>query len=322
MTHKRDEDRLEALISQAVDLGQVAFDRQKWLDRLATQPQKLRPTGARVDSTKTDNPETIWRRIMESRLTKYSAAAVITLAAALVLWNPLGTTSTGVALAQVQARIAEVETMILRGQTTFTSVTDPNVVVKYDNVKYLSRQEGYVEDSFVKDKFICRVILSQREKQGLLLLVPWKRCVRFSCPEEQLKAVERLTPSGIVDVLLESNAYQRLGTTEIDGVEAEGFELQNLKPLDNLVPKALMDLQQGTATVWVGTKELLPLRMEADILLGKTVATLFMEVRCHKVAALDKYNVELDPGLFNTGIPEGYTEFKLTDVLGMFSRAG
>ncbi len=322
MNDREDENRLEEIIRQAVDLGQVEFDRRKWLDRLAAGPQKLRPAGVQADYTKPDNPETIWRKIMESKLTKYSAAAVITLAAALVLWNPPGTTSTGVALAQVQARIAEVETMILRGQATFTSVTDPNVVVKYDNVKYLSRQEGYVEDSFVKDKFICRVILSQREKQGLLLLVPWKRGVRFHCPEEQLKAVERLTPSGIVDVLLESNAYQRLGTAEIDGVEAEGFELQNLKPLDNLVPRSLMDLQQGTATVWVGTKELLPIRMEADMLLGKTVATLFMDVRCHEMAVLDKYNVELDPGLFSTGIPEGYTEFKLTDVLGMFSRGG
>jgi len=322
MNDKENENWLDGMIRQAVDLGEVEFDRRKWLGRLAAQPQKPCPAGARADHNKPDNAETIWRKIMESRLTKYSAAAVVTLAAALVLWNPLGTTPNGVALAQVQARIAEVETMILRGQATFTSVADPNVVVKYDNVKYLSRQEGFVEDGFVKDKLIYRVILNQRQKQGLLLLVPWKRCVRFPCPEEQLRAVERLTPSGIVDVLLESNAYQRLGTAEIDGVEAEGFELQNLKPLDNLVPKSLMDLQQGTATVWVGTKELLPIRMEADILLGKTVATLFMDVRCHKMAKLDKYNVELDPDLFDTRTPEGYTEFKLTDILGMFSRAG
>jgi hypothetical protein len=315
MSHKRDQDRLDALISQAVDLGRIEFDRRKWLDRLVTQPQRRGLAGTAVDHTKPNVVGTIWRKIMESKATKYSAAAVVTLAAALVLWNPFGTVPSGVALAQVQAKIAQVDTMILRGETTFTSVTDPNTTVKYENVKYLSRQEGFAEDGFIKGTLTYRLILNRHEKQGVLLLAPWRKCVRFPCTEEQIRVVERLTPSGVVDLLLESNDYKKLGTTTIDGVEAEGFEVQDLKPLENIVPKFLMDLQRGTATMWVGTKELLPIRMEADMLLGKTIATLFMDVKCHEIAALEKYNVELDPGLFDTRTPEGYTELKLTDFL-------
>ena len=315
MSHMRDEDRLDALISQAVDLGKVEFDRRKWLDRLAAQPQKPSPTGTRVDDAKSDHPWTTWRRIMDSRIAKYSAAAVVMLAAARVLLNPLGTVPNGVALAQVQAKIAQVDTMILRGETTFTSVADPNTIIKYDNTKYLSRQEGLVEDGFIKGIRIYRVVLSKCQKQGVLLLDPWKKCVRFPCTEEQIRIVERLTPSGVVDLLLESNNYRKLGTENIDGVEAEGFELQDLKPLVDIVPAFLMDLQQGTATIWVGTKELLPIRMEADMLLGKTIATLFMDVKCHEIAVLEKYDVELDPGLFDTATPEGYTEFTLTESL-------
>ncbi len=258
---------------------------------------------------------TIWRTIMEKRITRYSVAAVVALAAALVLWNPLGTSWSGVALAQVQAKIAQVDTMILRGETTFTSVSDPNTTVKYENVKYLSRPEGFVEDGFIKGTRIYRVVLNRREKRGVLLLDPWKKCVRFPCTEEQIKVVERLTPSGVVDLLLESNDYRRLGTTTINGIEAEGFAAQNLKPLGNIVPRYLMDLQQGTATIWVGTKGLLPIRMEADMLLGRTIATLFMDVRCHEIAVLEKYDVELDPGLFDTATPEGYTEFTLAESL-------
>ena len=85
--------------------------------------------------------------------------------------------------------------------------------------------------------------------------------------------------------------------------------------------EAPADLQQGTAKVWVGTKELLPLRLEAYMLLGKTIATFFTDVRCHEIAVLDKYNIELDPGSFETRTPEGCTEFKLTDLFpGMFGR--
>jgi hypothetical protein len=47
MSHKRDEDHLDALISQAVDLGKIEFDRQKWLDRLAGGAHKPILTGAR-----------------------------------------------------------------------------------------------------------------------------------------------------------------------------------------------------------------------------------------------------------------------------------
>jgi hypothetical protein len=109
----------------------------------------------------------------------------------------------------------------------------------------------------------------------------------------------------------------------IDGVEAEGFEVQNLKPLENIVPKSLLDLRQGKATIWVGTKELLPIRGEADMLLGKTIATLFMDVRNHEEIVLEKYNVELDPGLFDTNPPEGYTPFTFSDLIpGKFNLAG
>ncbi|MEN6575183.1 MAG: hypothetical protein ABFD90_02480 [Phycisphaerales bacterium] len=259
---------------------------------------------------------------MESRMTRYSVAAVVALAAALVLTNPLGISKQGIALAAVQKRIAQVDTMILRGETTFTSVTDPNITVKYENVKYLSQQEGFAENFFIKGTLTARVILNRREKRGILLLVPWRKCVRFPCTDEQLEVVEKLTPTGMVDLLLETE-YRELGITEIDGVEVEGFQVQDLQPLENIVPKFLMDLQQGTATIWVGTKELLPVRMEANMLLGANFWTHFMDVRCHEIAILDSYDIELDPKLFDTGIPEGYTEFKITDLLpGKLAMAG
>jgi len=322
MMHKADEHWLDAMISRAVDLGKVEFDRKAWLDRLAAEPQKRHLTGRAVEHVKSKYFETIWRKIMESRATKYSAAAVIALAAALILTNPFGASKNGVLLAAVQEKIAQVDTMILRGQTTFTSVSDPNISVKYDNVKYMSRQYGFAEDGYIKGVLTYRIALNRPQKQALLLLPTLKKYVKFPCTEEQIKVVERLTPTGVVDLLLETE-YRKLGTATVDGVEAEGFEVQDLKPLESIMPKFLLDLQKGTATIWVDKKELLPIRMEGDMLLGKTFTTLFMDVNCHEVAALEKYNVELDPGLFSTNPPEGYTPFTLSDLIPMkLSMAG
>lgn len=257
----------------------------------------------------------VWRKIMESKMTRYSAAAVVALAAALILVSPFGTSKHGgVLLADVQERIAQADTMVLRGETTFTSISDPNITVTFDNVKYMSRDHGFVEDGFVKGALFYRVVLNRQEKQSLLLLAPWKKCLRFPCTEDQIKVMEKLTPTGVVDLLLQTD-HKELGISQIEGVEAEGFEVQDLQPLENVVPKFLLDIQQGTATIWVGTKELLPVRMEADMRIGKGFLTGFRDLRCHEIAILDSYDVELDPGLFDTSIPEGYTEFKVTDLI-------
>jgi len=314
MNDKRDEDRLDALISQAVDLGKIEFDRQEWLDRLTAQSQRPKPAGAQVDHTKPNNPETIWRKIMESKVTRYSAAAVVALAAALVLWNPLGTSPNGVALAAVQEKVAQVNTMVLRGEKVFSCVAEPNLVFRFDVVKYFSRRYGHVEEGRMNGALMYRIALNLPEKQFLLLLPVWKKCLKRPCTEEQIRIMEKLAPTAVMDLLLETQ-YRKLGPAQINGIAAEGFEIQDIKPVQNILPKYLFDLQQGTGTVWVGTKELLPIRIEGDLLIGKSMMTLFTDLHLHEVANLESYNVELEEGLFGTDIPTGYTELKLSDLV-------
>ncbi len=314
MSHKSDEDRLEALISQAVDLGKIQFDRDKWLDRLAARPQGPTLAGSGVDHLKPHNLGTIWRKIMESRIMKYSAVAVIALAAAVVLMNPLGTSSHGVALAAVQEKVAQVDTMVLRGEKVFTPVAEPNLVFRFDVTKYVSRQYGHVEEGRMSGALVYRMVFNLPEKQCLILFPVWKKCLRRPCTEEQIKILEKLTAAGVMDLLLEAD-YRKLGPAEIDGTAVEGFELLDIKPVQNILPKYLFDIQQGTGTVWVDTRELLPIRIEGDILIGKSLATLFVDLRLHEVSVLESYDVALDESLFSTGIPEGYTELSLSDVL-------
>jgi hypothetical protein len=314
MSHKRDEDRLDALISQAVDLGKIEFDCKKWLDRLARVPQKPTLTGARVDNTQPNNLGTVWRKIMESKITKYSAAAVIALAAAVVLLNPPGTASNGVALAAVREKAAQVDTMVLRGEKVFTCVAEPNLALRFDVVMCFSRQYGTMEDGRRNGTLVYRMTTNRPEKQLLFLLPVWKKCLKRPWTEEQAKILEKLTPTGVMDVLLEA-PYRKLGPAQIDGRAAEGFEIQDVQSLKNILPKYLIDIQQGTMTVWVGTQELLPIRLEGDVLIGKSALTLFTDVRHHVVANLESYDVKLDEKSFSTAIPEGYTELKLSDLV-------
>jgi hypothetical protein len=48
-----------------------------------------------------------------------------------------------------------------------------------------------------------------------------------------------------------------------------------------------------------------------------------MDIRLQETAALESYDVELDPHLFDTNAPEGYDTFGITDFIpGKLSLAG
>ena len=252
---------------------------------------------------------------MESKMTRYSAAAVIVLAAALVLLSPLGLSRQGgIALAAVQEKVAQVNTMVLRGEKVFSCVAEPNLVFRFDVVKYFSRQYGHVEEGRMNGAVVYRMTLNLPEKQFLLLLPPWKKCLKRPFTEEQMQIIDRLAPARVMDLLLETESH-KLGPAQINGIAAEGFEFQDFKPVQNILPKYLFDIQQGAGTVWVDTKELLPIRIEGDLLIGKSMMTLFTDLRLHEVAVLESHDVKLEDSTFRLEIPDGYTEFKLTDVL-------
>lgn len=278
----------------------------------------LSDASAAMRQTHTDNQRVacihVWRKIMESKMTRYSAAAVVAVAAALVLMNPFGTSRQGVILAAVQQKMSQVDTMILKGEKIFTSVDDPNISYRIDVIKYISRQYGYVEEGRLNGSMVYRITMNTPEKQNIMAFPLWKKCLRRACTEEQIQIMEKLTPYGVVSLLLQTN-HKKLGPGNIDGIDVEGFELPDMELVKKGVPKWLLDIQQGTVTVWVTTTDLLPIRIESDMLVGNTFTTLLMDWRLHEVNTLDTYNIELSPELFNTEIPEGYTEWKLTDVI-------
>jgi len=315
---RRDNDNswLDPLLSQQVHHEPARFDFQRWSQEHAEEARLLEHGFEAPGRSRKSATYPIWRCIMESRVTRYSAAAVITLAALLVLTNPFGISKHGgVALADVQKRVAQVDTMILQGEKAFTPVADPNVTFRFAVTKYISRQYGYMEEGRLNGGLAYRIVLNKPELRTLVMLPLQKKCVRSPCTEDQIAIIEKMSSAGVIDVLLDGADYTRLGPGRIDGIDVEGFELHDIKPLENITPKYLFDIQQGTATVWVATKELLPVRMEGDILIGKSLATLFTDVRLHETCALEKYNTELDGSLFSTDIPEGYTELKLTDFI-------
>lgn len=287
----------------------------------------LSDASAAMRQTRTNNQRVarigMWRKIMENRMTKYSAAAVVALAAALVLTSPFGASKHGgVALAAVQEKVASLDTMVFRGQKTFSLVEDPNEYMAFDVIKYFSREYGIVEEGYRNGVPMYRIVMNRVQKQSLAVFHLWKKYAKYAATDEQIELMEQLAPAGMIDLLLQ-NEHRKLGSRVIDGVDAEGFELDSLESIKGVLPKWLFDIQQGKATAWISKGELLPIRFEGDMRIGKSLATLFRDIRLQETTALESYDVELDPNLFDTNVPEGYETFGITDFIpGNLSLAG
>ncbi|MBP7049776.1 MAG: hypothetical protein KBE65_02055 [Phycisphaerae bacterium] len=260
---------------------------------------------------------------MENRMTKYSAAAVVALAAALVLVSPFGTSKHGgVALAAAQEKVANLGTMVFRGQKTFSLADDPNECMTFDVVKYFSQEYGIVEEGYRNGVPMYRMVMNRVQKQGLAVFHMWKKYAKYAATDEQIELMEQLAPAGVINLLLQ-NEHRKLGPRVIDGVDAEGFEVDSLESIKGILPKWLFDIQQGKATAWISKGELLPIRIEEDMRIGKSLATLSRDIRLQETTALESYNVELDPHLFDTSVPEGYDTLGITDFIpGKLSLAG
>ena len=322
MKHDKNNKWLDPLLSQHVHREPAKFDFQKWAHEHPNEARLLRSGYADSSRNTKTTIQDFWRFIMESKVTRYSAAAVVAMAIAFVLLGPFGTPGNGgVVLADVQQNVAGIETMIIRGTKTFTRPGKDGDVFEFDGfkgeldlVKYFSKQHGLVEEGYVKDKLIYRFTFNRPKRQTLLVLPLYKKYGTFASTDKQMQLLENGTPKGIINLLMGGD-YKELGRDNINGVEVEVFEFQDPVTFKELLPKAIFDLQSVKGKVWIGIKEQMPVRVEGDLVIGKSFLTMFNDLNLHEVNTFGEYNIELDEDIFDTNPPEGYTELTLSDIL-------
>jgi len=211
--------------------------------------------------------------------------------------------------------------MIIRGTKTFTRLDETNSVFEFnglkcefDLVKYFSKQHGLVEEGYIEGKLFYRFTFNRPKRQTLLILPLYEKYGTFTSTDKQMQLLENGTPKGIINLLMMGD-YRKLGRDNINGAEVEVFEFQDTESFKGIVPKAIFDVQSVKGRVWIGIKEQLPVRVEGDLGIGKSLMTVFNDLNLHEVNTFHDYNVELQEDIFDTNPPEGYTELTLSDIL-------
>ena len=308
MSHQRDEDRLDALISQAVDLGKVKFDRRRWLGRLADTE-----AGQNVSET----PKPIWRKIMESKATKYSVAATILVAASLVLSDPFGLFGGphGIALAEVVERMNDVKTMTLKEERVYYEIGRDEPWLKTNVVQYVSSDRGIVDEQYGEDgRLQGRAYILKDPPQIIIVLVEQKKYVTLPLTDSAARLMERLTPRAIVEYFKAGDCTD-LGTATIDGQEVTGFETRDsgLFPISGQY-RFLFPIKDIKWQFWI-SKDLLPVTADLELTTGRGVFTVFKELRitCHDYDML--YDPNIPSTVFDPNIPADYTPLNLESTV-------
>ncbi|UCD49181.1 MAG: hypothetical protein JSW27_16810 [Phycisphaerales bacterium] len=319
-------DEVERIVGQARLEADKTTDARILRDagQILAESAESRPPALRPGST-------LWRFIMESKMTRYSAAAVVMLAAVLVLLSPFGSSKNGsIALADVVEKVRQMPTVVHREEYVFSEIgqEEPGheaATVTFDVLKYASEEYGVAQDVFDdKGTLIAQVYFLAETQQGMIVSHTEKKYGKVSLPGNIYNRAEApLTPRGLVEYFT-SGHYTSLGPARFGNFDVEGFETADPNVLFP-VPEPLRSLFPVTdiiARLWIDVQTSLPVGVEAEFNTDRGLLTGFEKLHCECRAYDFRWNAEIPPGTFDPNIPDDYTELKVTDFIPAEAKVG
>ena len=324
MKHEKDNQWLDPMLQQYIYREPEQFDFAKWAEKHPDEARLLRNGFEHSSRSTKTKPSLIWRFIMESKITRYSAAAVVAMAMTLVLLDPFGTSDKGhIVWAQVVQNMDKVQMFVHKEQRFFYELGQGKPFLKTNVIKHACPKYGVVEEQYTTEgDLMHRAYLLGQTRQIVAVLPKVKKYFKLPMTDTMTQLIDRLTPRGLVEYFM-ATEHKDLGRSQIDGRQVEGFEVTDtgLWPIHDTF-KFLFPVKQITWRFWIDIENSLPVRAEYEII---TDRGLFTEMKKLKIVckAYDfEYHKEVQEELFDPKIPDDYTEFKLTDLIPAEAKAG
>ena len=269
---------------------------------------------------------TIWRIIMESKITRYSAAAVILLAAALVLLSPFGTSkNSSIVWADVVEKVSEMRTLVHRERRIGWEIGQEENMFEGEVLRHISEEHGLAEHQYDSNgTLMFRAYFLKETRQFVIVLPAEKKYLEVSLPEDIFNRITGiLTPRGLVEYFT-SGHYSELGRANFDNFDVEGFEITDpnlLFPIPEPL-RSMCPARDLVGRIWINVETSLPAGTEIECNTGRGLLTGFKKLHLEFTAYDLQWNAELPEGIFDPNIPDDYTEFKVTDFIPAEAKAG
>jgi hypothetical protein len=259
----------------------------------------------------------IGRILMKNPITKFAIAAIVAIACVigLSLWR---TTGSGIALADVLARMEQVKAFRYQWSDKWSDKMtgeDPNKPYSSEGrgTMLISQEygsKGKTEDldpngresTFGENYFFP-------EKKTMIIIQPkQKQYWRIEVDDGYAKKWQNFDPRTSLKKILTSK-YESLGRSTIDGIEVEGFRTTDPNWIDNRENKVEVDVK-----MWVDVKTRLPVRYDStyvsfDQMGNKKESEHYVENNYQWDVVVDAAEFEPPP------IPDDYTSLRMKTPL-------
>jgi hypothetical protein len=297
----------------------------------------VRPSSEMYDRTLTDILETqeiqkksaasrpnLWRFIMESKITKYSAAAVVALAIAFVLFSPFGPSDNGgIVWAKVVQNMDNAQMIVHKEKRFSYELGEEEPFLKTDVIKHCCQKLGVVYEQYTTEgELMHRAYFLGKPQQMVAVLPESKKYFKIPLNDGMAQIIDRLTPRGLVEYFM-AIEHKDLGRSRIDGHEVEGFEAIDTE-IRFIHDKFhfLFPIKQITWRFWIDVENSLLVRAEYEVITDRGLLTGMKKLKVVCKAYAFEYHQEAQEELFDPNIPDDYTEFKLTDLIPAEAKAG
>jgi hypothetical protein len=280
----------------------------KWLDEALTDVIGSKKTRTDFNQWKQNHPEAvetltsrtnrqaapprplkIRRTIMKSPITKFAAAAVIVVVV-LIGIDQIGISN--VAWGEVAGKVDQALTYTCR--VHLRDITHEKELMDIEAVIYGSTEYGQKQDVGMNGKLLKHTYFLPSEKIEIDVMPAEKTYRRKPLTD---KDIEQRGGGDMRETLKKCMAYRhkKLGRDKIDGIDVEGIEVY-----DPNLCTASFTVESLTAQLWVDIETNLPVLLKAEITGAKGEKAILE-------AEKFRWNVELDPSIFEPNIPDDYT---------------
>ncbi|OHB62458.1 MAG: hypothetical protein A2Y76_07010 [Planctomycetes bacterium RBG_13_60_9] len=257
-------------------------------------------------------PRSRWRTTMKSPITKLAAAAIILLACAagLVIWRGTGS---GIALADVLARVEQVKAFRCKGSIQLADYSDPDKPYQWETqyTNLTSQEYGTKVSREQMDPNGGRISIGEtyflpQKKTSIQIDHPPKKYTRTELDDAGVQQARQEfgrfnDPRGFLKEILACK-YENLGQSTVNGVDVEGFGTTDPNCRGSgFWPKNL----EADIKIWVDVKTHLPVRYESfKSGLTETGNKMSMRLLMHDF----QWDVPVDASEFEPpAVPDGYT---------------
>ncbi|MDH4238603.1 MAG: zf-HC2 domain-containing protein [Phycisphaerae bacterium] len=249
----------------------------------------------------------IWSTIMKSRITKLAAAVIII--AVLASLPFLGGKSTGIALADVYAKVQQAQAFMYRMNAT---MTNNKVQTEMEVTFIISNQYGVKMESAVHmtdpNMTVHQQIYVIPNEKTMMVISPDSKMYQLMKirdntdntgePFERMKGMSDLRE--IIKELM-TQQYTELGCSEIDGITVQGFLITDQYHISITEKYHISDeAGESTTTLWVDVDTWLPVKYELNTTHG--------EEESHIVMDQFRWDISVDANVFEYVIPDDYKE--------------